>query len=146
MIPDKFIEVIRLINARIPKDVKWALDGSTSLALQGINITPHDIDILSDSEGAVRIGNSLNEFNTTPVTHSNNEKYDSFFGIFRIMGIKVEVMGDLRVCRNGEWSQVQNPDTAGVFIVELDGIRVPVVSLKSQAKSGYLEERMKREE
>ena len=139
------MEVIRLIRSRVPKDAKWAVDGSTSLALQGIDVTPNDIDLLTDSEGAIRIGNSLSEFNSIPVTHSSNSKYDSYFGTFRIMEIQVEVMGDLRVYRNGHWTPVQNPDTISIIEISFQDINIPVVSLKNQEKSGYLGERMKRE-
>ncbi len=138
---DDFIDVIKLITSKIPKNVKWAIDGSTSLALQGIDLKPHDIDILTNSEGALAINESLREYNVKPVTHSSNQKYDSFYGIFEIGGIKVEVMGDMKVFRNGEWSKIQNPDTINIVQLVREGFRIPVVSLQNQKESGYLDER-----
>lgn len=144
MLDPAFIKVIRLISKNIPYDVKWALDGSTSLALQGIDVKPHDIDILTDRDGAIKIQDGLKEYNEVPISHSSNGKYDSYFGIFKVNGIKVEVMGDLRVFRDGKWSAVQNPSSIDIVNVDIEELSVPVVSVKSQTESGYLSERLKR--
>ena len=144
MLNSTFVEVIKLISEKIPSNIKWAVDGSTSLALQGIDITPHDIDILTDREGAIMIQESLNKYNVVPISHSSNEKYDSYFGTFEVKGIKVEVMGDLRVFRSGKWSTLQNPSTIDIANRNLEGVSIPVVSVKSQTESGYLIERLKK--
>ena len=144
MLNSTFVEVIKLISENIPSNIKWAVDGSTSLALQGINVTPHDIDILTDREGVIRIQESLKNYNVVPISHSSNEKYDSYFGTFKVKGIKVEVMGDLRVFRSGKWSTLQNPSTVDIVNTNLEGVSIPVVSVKSQTESGYLIERLKK--
>ena len=114
------------------------------MALQGIDVTPHDIDILTDHEGTIRIQESLKKYNVVPISHSSNEKYDSYFGTFKMKGIKVDVMGDLRVFRSGKWSTPQNPSTVDITNTNLEGVSIPVVSVKSQTESGYLSERLKR--
>ncbi len=146
MLNPAFVEAIRIISKKIPSNVRWAIDGSTSLALQGIDVTPHDIDIITDREGAIRIQESLKEYNVVPISYSSNEKYDSYFGTFRVKGIKVEVMGDLRVFRSGKWSTLQNPSTVEITDINLEGLSIPTVSVKSQNESGYLNERLKRKE
>jgi hypothetical protein len=144
MLNSTFVEVIKLISENIPSNIKWAIDGSASLALQGIDVTPHDIDILTDHEGAIRIQESLKRYNVVPISHSSNEKYDSYFGTFKMKSIKVDVMGDLRVFRSGKWSTPQNPSTVDITNTNLEGVPIPVVSVKSQTESGYLSERLKR--
>lgn len=144
MLNTTFVEVIKLISENIPSNIKWAIDGSTSLALQGIDVIPRDIDILTDHEGAIRIQESLKKYNVVPISHSSNEKYDSYFGTFKVKGIKVEVMGDLRVFRSGKWSTLQNPSTVDIANTNMEGVSIPVVSVKSQTESGYLSERLKR--
>jgi hypothetical protein len=141
-----FVEVIKIISKNIPSNVRWAIDGSASLALQGIDVTPHDIDILTNREGTIRIQESLKKYNVMPISHSGNEKYDSYFGTFKVKGIKVEVMGDLMVFRSGKWSALQNPSTVDIAEINLEGLSIPVVSVKSQTESGYLSERLKRKE
>ena len=144
MLNPTFVEVIKIVSENIPSNIKWAIDGSTSLALQGIDVTPHDIDILTDHEGAIRIQESLKKYNVVPISHSSNEKYDSYFGTFKMKGIKVDVMGDFRVFRSGKWSTPQNPSTVDITNKNLEGVLIPVVSVKSQTESGYLSERLKR--
>ncbi len=144
MLNPTFVEVLKLISENIPSNIKWAVDGSTSLALQGIDVTPRDIDILTDHEGAIGIQESLKKYNVVPISHSSNEKYDSYFGTFKVKGIRVEVMGDLRVLRSGKWGILQNPSTVDIANTNLEGISIPVVSVKSQTESGYLSERLKR--
>ena len=144
MLNPTFVEVLKLISENIPSNIKWAVDGSTSLALQGIDVTPRDIDILTDHEGAIRIQESLKRYNVVPISHSSNEKYDSYFGTFKMKSIKVDVMGDLRVFRSGKWSTPQNPSTVDITNTNLEGVPIPVVSVKSQTESGYLSERLKR--
>ena len=146
MLNPAFVEVIKIISKNIPSSIRWAIDGSTSLALHGIDVTPHDIDILTDHEGAIRIQESLKKYNVVPISHSSNEKYDSYFGTFKVKGIKVEVMGDLRVFRSGKWSALQNPSTIDIANINLEGLSIPVVSVKSQNESGYLCERVNRKE
>jgi hypothetical protein len=49
------------------KKIKWAIVGSTSLALKGIEIEPKDIDILTTKEGAYKISSLLKEYEAKPV-------------------------------------------------------------------------------
>ena len=63
MLNSTFVEVIKPISENIPSNIKWAVDGSISLAIHGIDVTPHDIDILTDREGAIWIQDSLNKYN-----------------------------------------------------------------------------------
>ena len=137
-------EALGIFREKVPNAVSWAVDGSLSLTLQGLNVAPHDIDILTDADGAHRIQESLIDFVVKPAGYSKSEKYDSHFGVFHIKGVRVDVMGDLRVFRNGSWGPVQNPHTVEVIMVEFQGAMIPVVSKGNQERTGYLHERMRR--
>jgi len=129
----------KLINVK-----KWAIDGSTSLVLQGIDLMPNDIDILTDIDCAYEIQEISGDFVVEPVSYSSNGRYESHYGVLSVRGVKVEIMGDLRVFRDGKWSSPQNPETVKIKRVRFLGIEIPVVSVESQLKSGYLLERIKR--
>lgn len=141
---EKFLETIKKITYLLSAVENWAIDGSASLALQGIDLKPHDIDILTDGKNAYKIQTILSEFMEKPVRHTSNGKYDSHFGLAIINGINVEIMGDLRVFRNGHWSGLQNPTDCKVKVINLQGAQVPVVSLDSQVSTGYLQERIRK--
>jgi hypothetical protein len=144
MIPDEYFGALSEIIERIPSKINWAIDGSLSLALQGIDLIPHDIDILTNSIGAYEIEKALSDHVIKRISRSSNEKYESDFGVFKIRGVKIEVMGDLRVFRNGKWGPVQNPSSVRTTKINIGKLVVPVVLLDDQKKSGYFEERTNR--
>ena len=141
MIPEPLMKAILVLNGKIPSSIKWAVDGSTSLALQGLDVMPQDIDILTDSEGAYRIQEVLKDYAVRPISHTSTDRYDSHFGTFNVNGTMVEVMGDLKVLRDGRWSGIMNPSTVGMVKVNIYGKGIPVVSIEYQKGSGYLEEK-----
>ena len=143
--PHSMCKTITYLATVLGADINWAIDGSCALALQGVAVHPHDIDILTDREGAYSIERALTAFVRMPVEYGETERYRSYFGVFIINGIKVEVMGSLQVFRSGHWSEVQNPDSTGVRHVLLEGVDVPVVHLNYLESSGYLDERVKLE-
>jgi hypothetical protein len=46
----------------------WVITGSLGMALQGMDIDVHDIDIQTNKEGAYEIESKLKQFSTTPVS------------------------------------------------------------------------------
>jgi predicted nucleotidyltransferase len=115
-------------------DVRWVLGGSLSLALQGVDVEPHDIDLLTDYQGALRINAILKEYEKKKVTYSETEKVSSFYGVFEIQGVKVEVMGDYREKQGTKWVDLSKR-LVDPKIVEVDGMRIPVSSLEDHLVS-----------
>jgi hypothetical protein len=108
--------------------------GSLSLALQGVNVVPHDIDLLTDRQGALRINAMLKKYEKKAVDYAETDKVSSFFGIFEIQGVKVEVMGDYRERQGTKWVSLSRR-LANPKIIEVDGMRLPVSSLEDQLVS-----------
>jgi hypothetical protein len=140
----KIKDVIKDICNRLINVKKWAINGSTSLVLQGIDLKPNDIDILTDRNHAYEIQEKLNDFVVEPVSYSSNGRYKSHHGVLSVRGVKVEIMGNLQVFRNGEWSPPQNPGTVKIKRLRFLGMEIPVVSVESQLESGYVLEKIKR--
>jgi hypothetical protein len=105
--------------------VRWVLGGSLSLALQGVDVKPHDIDLLTDRQGAFRINAILKEYEKKKVTYSETEKVSSSFGVFEIQDVKVEVMGNYREKQGTKWVDLSEI-LADPRIIEIDGMRIPV--------------------
>lgn len=126
------IDVLRIIVERLEKhNVKWLLAGSSSLALQDVKIEPNDIDILTNAEDALKLNNIFKEFMVRKVSFSRSDIFESYFGEFNILGVKVEVMGDLREKISGEWTSLKDR-LENVEFVELDFFKVPVPPLDEQ--------------
>lgn len=78
----------------------WAVMGSTASVLQGLcNYPPPDIDLVTTRDGAYIMSGSMGGLGATvrQVGYSESAPYASHFGIFEVLGVKVEVMGDLAI-------------------------------------------------
>jgi len=113
------------------KDLHWTVMGSLSLALQGVHINPKDIDILTDEQGALQIGALLEEYEVEPINFSRTEVFESHYGLYFIEGVKVEVMGNLRVQVDGKWVPLSSGLKFPLF-VQQNSLNIPVSPLRDQ--------------
>lgn len=140
-ISDCLVRIVEILADR----VSWAVDGSCALALQGVDVFPHDVDILTDKSSAYEIGEIMSEFVERSVQYGETPRWRSHFGVMKMNSIKIEIMGDLQSFRNGKWSDIQNPGTVPIDLLLINDIKIPVVSISYLNSSGYMRERMSRE-
>jgi hypothetical protein len=131
MLPPTHRDVLHKLYAQL-KDtsINWVVTGSLSFALQGVPITPNDIDLQSDKTGAYTIEQHFSEFVVRKVAFLPSEKICSYFGVLTIDGINVEIMGDLQKRKaNGEWEE---PVDLALYkhTVVFDGMHIPVLTLE----------------
>lgn len=128
--------VLRLLAARLAnRDVRWAIGGSLGLALQGVLVVPHDIDIVTDAEGAYALERLFPEFVQAKVAFSSTESIRSHFGALRIGGTKVEIIGDVQQRReDGTWDEPTDVQRDG-RVVRIGDTDVPVLSLDHERRS-----------
>ena len=127
-----------MIPAMFKAQQPWALMGSLASVLQGIeNYRPPDIDLVTSMEGAYIMEGCVANFGATvrPVARSSAGPYTSYFGIFEVNGIKVEVMGDLEIhvadahlVATDHWSRWSER----VRILHFRDSHIPVVPLEWQ--------------
>jgi hypothetical protein len=100
------------------------------MALQGMEIEVHDIDIQTDQRGAYEIEKRLSEYVVKPVRFSASAGIRSHFGILEMDGIKIEIMGDIQKLLAGHtWEQPVKVEQHRCW-VDIDGLRIPVLSLQ----------------
>jgi hypothetical protein len=145
-----------VLHAIIPSMFKaqepWALMGSSASVLQGIpDYVPPDIDLACTMEGAYIMQGAIGHIGAAvrPVGYSVREPYASYFGVFEIGGVKVEVMGDLVIkYRDGvidvkdHWSRWSDK----VRVLHFESMHVPVIPLEWQLVANMLLERPERTE
>lgn len=132
MISTGILNALRTIIEHLNnEDIRWAVMASTSLALQGVDITPNDVDILTDEHGAFKIGSLLKDYEVKPVSFGRTNLFESFYGIFNIDGTKVEVMGDLKELLSGTWVSISGRLKSPILI-RLDTLTIPVTSLHDE--------------
>ncbi|BED92547.1 MAG: hypothetical protein RsTaC01_0304 [Candidatus Paraimprobicoccus trichonymphae] len=131
----KNIEILKIIMDKIDAkdDINWVIAGNMSLALQGVEVDVNDIDIISDRCGAEKLNKLLSEFCIKPLKYSFTENYRSFYGIYKINNIKVEIMGNFQYkLKSGRWS-IPN-QLSYIEIYNFKNMQIPVLTLTQELK------------
>ena len=115
--------------------VAWALTGSASLAIRGLDVVPHDLDIQTDAAGAYIIQRLLAPYMVWPVRYRISSTIRSHFGRAVVAGVFVEIMGAIEKQRqDGTWTSP--PDMAElVEWVDWAGRVWPVLPLAYEASA-----------
>ena len=131
MIGPKHLAVLHQIVSRLnAADLNWAVTASLSLALQGVPVDVHDIDLETDENGAYAVERIFSEFVTQAVRFCTAERIRSHFGALMIDGIKVDIMGGVQHRRtDGTWEDPTDWQSHR-RLIEIDGMLVPVLSLE----------------
>ncbi len=103
--------------------------GSTSLALQDVDVEPKDIDILTDKDGALKSNDVLKEFLIERVKWSQTEIYKSYFGKFRINDVLIDIMGEFSVYHRGKWLSIASR-LKNIHYIKVNILKIPVTELK----------------
>jgi len=135
MISESIIGALKILSERLGSlNLSWVLGGSVSLALQEVNVTPGDIDILTDKPSAYRINHLLKDCEVKPVEYQRSDTVQSHLGEFVINDVKVEVMGDYQEKVKGKWQDLNSRLTWPV-ILQFEGMHLPLSALSDQLYS-----------
>lgn len=136
MIAIDSLKVLEKIVSRLgDSPINWVVTGSLGMALQGVPVEVHDIDIQTDKGGVYEIEKCLAEYVIKPVRYSESERICSHLGLLNIDGVKVEIMGDIqkRLC-DQSWEEPVNVEHYKRWI-EVGGMRIPVLSLEYEYRA-----------
>jgi hypothetical protein len=129
-LPQPFLAVLRMIALNLDRTaVNWAVTGSCSLALQGVPVAVHDIDLRTTARDAYRIESIFRAYQKRPVAFTTTERVRSHWGALEVNGIQVEIIGDMQhLLADGTWEPLVDLNSFKVY-VEMDGVQLPVMSL-----------------
>jgi len=134
VINQNHLKALRTICEKLEgADVNWVLGGSTNLALQRVDISPRDIDILTDKEGAFIIERLLKDYQIKRVRFTRSERIASYLGTFRVEGVEVEVMGELQIKTAKGWTKPLKPSQKK--ILKTEGMKIPANPLEIELKA-----------
>jgi len=131
MIEAQYLAALRAICSCL-KDCQaiWVVTGSLGMAVQGVDLIVHDIDIQTDRLGAFEIESRFPEHIVEPVHYSQSERIRSYFGRLEMDSVKVEIMGDLQKRIDEKtWEEPVNVESHRRWVT-VDGLRVSVLSLE----------------
>ena len=131
MISSELVEVLRTIHERLDdSSLNWVVTGSVSFAVQGLRVTPRDIDIQTDVDGAYEIERLFASSVTEKVGLREEARIRSHFGKLTLQGFTVEIMGDIQKRGvDGRWEEPVALDRYKRYIAYA-GMRLPVLSLE----------------
>ena len=136
MVQKPYLAVLQIIYERLrDASVEWVVTGSLGMALQGMRLEVHDIDLQTDEIGAYEIEKRFAKYIVRPVGHVVSERIRSHFGILEIEGVKVEIMGALQKRLEGRQWEVPVEVTAYRQWVAVRGMRIPVLSLEYEQRA-----------
>jgi len=130
MINARYLNVLHKICAYL-QDCRspWAITGSLGMSLQGMAITVNDIDIQTDRDGAFEIESCLSAYAVEPVRYLVSERIRSYLGRLEMDGIQVEIMGDIAKRLDDQTWKAPIQVAQYRRWLEIDGLRIPVLSL-----------------
>ncbi len=133
MIEPRFLDALRKIVARLEgARIDWAITGSLGLALQGVEVDVHDIDLQTDHAGSLEIERRFRECVVRPIDFSPADRIRSYLGALSLDGLKVEIIGDMQHrSEAGAWGE---PIRVADHIrwVNAYDMRLPVMSLEHE--------------
>jgi len=136
MVEKPYLAVLQIIYECLrDTSVEWVVTGSLGMALQGMGLEVHDIDLQTDEIGAYEIEKRFAEYIVQPVRYVMSEQIRSHFGILEIEGVKVEIMGALQKRLDGQRWEAPVEVTAYRQWVEVNGMRIPVLSLAYEQRA-----------
>jgi len=122
LMPEYLTALRRIVPQLVSLSYPWAITGSLGQALQGVPLTPHDIDLQTTQEGAFEIEKRLSPYVTEPVREKAGPLLRSYFGRMVVEGIQVEVMGDIRKAQpDGSWDEPPSLEEV-ITWVEVEGL------------------------
>ncbi len=97
MLPTQVRRALSTILERLrDSSIEWRIGGSVALALQGLDISPRDVDLFLPSGDAARLmAETLGEFVESPPQWRTSEPFASYYGHCRIEGVEIDLIGEL---------------------------------------------------
>lgn len=106
--------------------IDYAFIGSVNLYLQGLDMQPRDIDILTTPEGIREIDGILARYRTKEIYFDPSEKRNSYRSFYDYQGKEVEVLGNVNNAHRDKNALARKT------FVEIDGMQVPCLSLTEE--------------
>jgi len=124
--------------ARKVEGKQYAVRGTTSLVLQGIDMEIDDIDVIGDKETVLSFNKLFKKECFEKVKYSESEKYRSYFGKFNIENVLVEVYGEWEIkvksrkIIRDKWSKKYTASEDEVTEIDVEGTKVKVTKVETE--------------
>ncbi len=99
-LPSRLEKAIRIASKTLSGNgAKWVLVGSTASCLNGVEVQPKDTNVVEPDKAYKVDSVFASRFRVLRrVKYSSSEVYSSHYGVFETLGVKAEIMADLKTC------------------------------------------------
>ncbi len=134
-VPITHIRALQTIIDRIGSaSIDWVLTGSTGMAVQGMPLEVHDMDIQTDRTGVYHLAELFADWAVVPVRYLASAEIRSHLGEYEVCGVKVEIMGAIEKWVGGEWEPPVDVREHRRWR-EFHGLVVPVLDLEYEVEA-----------
>ncbi len=131
-LPEAHLHALGLLfNLVSPLEYIWALTGSASLRLQGVDVPVHDLDIQADQKTVYLIERQLAEFMKASVHLWESTGMRSLEGKAVFDGVEIELLANVAHRQpDGAWRTYT--DFSRLIWVETHGLNIPLFPLEDE--------------
>ncbi len=91
----KFKDVLKILASKL--NIKWALIGSTNLAIQGMDVNPRDLDIVVMFEDLEKVRVLLKDYHPDPIKKLEVMTNEPAWEVkLYINDVEVQILGELK--------------------------------------------------
>lgn len=134
MVYDKKNAIKLLVDRFNNKDISWALIGGTNLALQGVDVNPHDIDIITDCISFNAIVDLMQNYIDGSAGYVKSGRISSYYAKFCIDGTDVDVFSNIKNMIDGKYLDAHAGWQENIKYIFVSDCEVPVMSLLFERK------------
>ena len=129
-----FYSLVEEYNQNNPEKIFWILSWSVGLAIQGVDLIPsEDIDIITNKIWTEKLDKLLSKYVVKKSEYSSTDKYRSFFWIYEIEWIQVEVMWEFQY-RLSDWWWSKENQINKIMNKKYDWMNLPMLELEQELK------------
>ncbi|MFC1649443.1 5'-3' exonuclease H3TH domain-containing protein [Patescibacteria group bacterium] len=128
---ENIVDVAKVLVKKLPKG-KWAIRGTASLVLQGLDMVADDVDVVCDKSTAQTAQKKLGKYQVRKIAFSKDKKFQSHFGAFNIDNTMVEVYGGWQINGDKGWSKVFDGKGEQQITIVARGEEIPVTTVDTE--------------
>lgn len=128
----EFYSLVEEFNQNNPEKIFWILTWSVALAIQWVDLVPNeDIDILTNEKWAKKLDELLSKYVIKKSEYSSTEKYRSFFWIYKVNWVQIEVMWDFQYIKK-DWSRSKENQNNKLVNKNYNWMNLPMLELEQE--------------
>jgi len=130
--------LIKVVKELKKRRINFAIVGSVALYLQGMDVNPHDIDIITNKKGIERIDKIFNKYKKEGICSEKEElkssNYFCHFALFKINDVKIEILADTWA-KNKITKKVHKSNLKLKKFIKYKSVNIPVMPVEEELKA-----------